>query len=582
MSSVILEINAVPKFAFLALPPPPKKKRAAVNQTFRAPNPPVNYPNPILAWAETVHPGSPAPMTPASLPRSASFIPSPLLQAFRRPSPTYVGSRCRSASSTRSRIPSAPFPQISHTPRSPVHPTPTTPFSADGNFDFAAFGYASIFVNVPVSTPITPEIHKPKPMTRLPSRNDDITASHVTKPTNTGMLRRLLGNKPKTVKPQTNPRKDGGGAVVSNYRSVSLTKRAKYADQPPSVVEKKKRKVYGAVLPPTVKQEAQMRQAMEGGSLEQNIHKVMEEKARREGNAVNVDTIEGTKVVEGVGAAHRDGQGGVWWDQEEEWEFTHLLASNKVPLSARCSNAEGWVTFNHLKEFEKDGFSELSSLPSSKYTDLYHSRPLVTDEAAERLVRGQARSCSSVAGSIVLPSPSLKPSNILLGIPSRPNRGRHLQPGFLKDVIAVPPTPSTPSAFSQTSSRPPRSPARATRFIVNTPATTRRQRSRSRSLPRRQRKPAPPPLKIIPTCPVDKLAVNAGPWEEDTRAFLEVPSEAGRVTTASRSTRETTIRIPSMEISRDSDTQLNDLTSVDYLKKSRRLGGFFKKGERRW
>ena len=578
MSSVILEINTVPKFSFLALPPPPKKKRAAVNNTFRAPVSPVNRTNTILAWAETVLPGSPAPITPASggsLPHGASFVSSPHLQTFRRPSLTRFGSRRQSVSSTRSRIHSASFLHNANTPQTPAHPAPLTPFSADGNFDFTAFGYASIFVNVPVPTPVTPGTHHPKPMTRLPSRDDPATKS-----TSTGIFKRLLGNKPKTTKSHPDVQKRGGDAgpntIVSDYLSVSLAKRSKYTEQA-SVIEGKKREIYAAALPPTVKQEAQMRQAMEGGSLECNIQKVMEEKAKREGAAVKVNSAEGIKVVEGVETAHRDGRGGVWWDQEEQWEFAHLLAANKVPPSAQCSNAEGWVTFNHLKEFEKDGFSELSSLPSSKYTDLHHSRPMVIDETAERLVRGQAERCLSVAGSIVLPSPSMKPSNILLAIPSRPNRGRHLQPGFLNDVIAVPPTPSTPSDFSQTSSRPPRSPARATRFIMGTSpisGSARRQRSRSRSLPRRQRKPAPPPLKIIPICPVNKLAVNVVPGEE-LKTFLEDSFKPKPIVMVPQSSKETTAPRPLLANLGDSGTQVNDFALVGVPKKSRRLGRFF-------
>ena len=118
-SCIILEIDAAPKFAFLALPPPPKKKRATVSNSFCAP-------------MSAVHPGSSPPMTPASgisLPRSASFVSSPHLQGFRRPSLTHVGSRHLSVSSTRSRIPSVSFLHIADTPEPPFilslrHPSP--------------------------------------------------------------------------------------------------------------------------------------------------------------------------------------------------------------------------------------------------------------------------------------------------------------------------------------------------------------------------------------------------------------------------------------------------------------------------
>ena len=83
-----------------------------------------------------------------------------------------------------------------------------------------------------------------------------------------------------------------------------------------------------------------MRQGMGGGGLEYNIRKIMEENAKREGTGVKVSSTEGTKVVEGIETAHRDAQGGIWWDQEEEWEFAHLLAAKTVPVSARCVDSE--------------------------------------------------------------------------------------------------------------------------------------------------------------------------------------------------------------------------------------------------
>ena len=596
MPSVILEIDVAPKFAFLALPPPPKKKRAAVNNTFRAPVSPVNRTNTILAWAETVLPGSPPPMTPASgvpLPHGAPFVTSPRLQAFRRPSLTRVSSRRQSVSSTRSRIHSASFLHITHTPQTPAHPIPATPFSADANFDFAAFGYASIFVDVPVSTPVTgaPGKYNPKPMARLPSRNDTATSSRVTKSTGAGMFKRLLGSKPKATKSQANAQKKGGKAgantVVADYLSVSLAKRSKYTEHPSSAVEKKKRGVYAAALPPTVKQEAQMRQAMEGGSLEYNIQKVMEEKGKREGTAVKVNSAEGIKVVEGVETAHRDGRGGIWWDQEEQWEFAHLLAANRVPVSARCVGSETWVTFDNTKpkEDERDDFTDLSSLPSSKCTDLHYIRPLlVIDDSTEQLVYGRVKRSSSVVGSMILPSPSTKSSNIILAIPSRPTRTKHLlQPGFLKDVVAVPPTPSTPSAYSHSSSHP-RSPGRITRFVVGNSSSSpaRRQRSRSRSVTRKQRKPAPPPLKIVPLGPATKLAVNVGPEDDGRRLFLEDSFRPDPVVMNSRWSRDTAAAPrPPLTKSSDSDDSVNHFALVSVPKKSRGLGALFKKSERK-
>ena len=587
MSSVILEIGSPPKFPLLALPPPPKKKRAAVNDTLRVPSSPVNRSHTVLAWANSVHPGSPmAPVSRVSFPRSASFVSSPLLQAFRSPSLTCAGSRHQSVGSSYSRIPSTSFLDFVDTPRTPAHPIPTTPFPTDVKFDFTAFGYASIFVDVPVSTPITPEIYKPKQMARIPSHHDLAIPSFpkipATRPNGTGILDRFLGDQFE-AKPQTHTKGVCGlvDSYVSGFVSAPPKKHRIDVEDPCGPVKKQKRELYVDALPPIVKQEVPTRQAMEGGSLELNTQKVMEERARRDGTDARINVTKGSEVIEGVEAAHRDGQGGIWWDQEE-WKFVHPPASDEVPLSAQSWNAEGWVTFNYLKEYEEDDPTELSSLPSSQYTDVYHSRPLVvTDEAAEQLVCGRAMRCASVAGSIVLPSPFMKPSNILLAIPSRPNRGKHLQPGFLEDVIAVPPTPSTPSAFPRASSYPPCSPARATRFIINTSATlgpVLQQRSKSRSLPRKQRKPAPPPLRIIPICPVNKLAVNFDP--EEDKVFLEDYFKPGPITMASHWSMEIADPRPLPVSPEDSDTQADSFALVDVLKRSRRLGGFFRKGER--
>jgi hypothetical protein len=576
MSSVIFEFGSSPKFALPALPPPPRK-RAAINDTLRAPSSPENFSHTIWAWANSVHPGSPVtPASRTSLPRAASFTSSPLLQAFRSPSLTRACSRRRSVSSSSSGIPSTSFFHFVDVPRTPTHPIPTTPFPTDIKFDFTAFGYASIFVDVPVSASITPEIYKPKNTTRIPGHHDLTIASFPKIPAarsnGTGVLDRLLGNKSK-VKPRARTKGVGSRSDphVSGFLSASSKKHRVCVENSAGSIEKQERELYAGALPITVKQEAQMRRAMEGGSLEFNIQKVAEEKAKGDGTA--------TKVIEGVETPYRDGQGGVWWDQEEECEFAHLLASN--PPSAQPSNAEGWVTFNYLKEYEKDDPTELPSLPSSQYTDLYHSRPLVVVDEAEQLVRGCAMRCASVAASIVLPSPSVKPSNTLLAIPSRPNRGKHLQPGFLQDVIVVPLTPSALSAISQTS-RPPHSPARATRFIINTsaaPGPALRQRIRSRSLPRRQRKPAPPPLKIVPICPVNKLAVNVYP-EEDKELFPGDSPKPGPITTTSHWSKEVNAPRPLLGGPGDSDAQMNSFALADVLKKSRRLGGFFRKGER--
>ena len=563
MSPVILEIDSSPKFTFLA-PPPPKKKRASVNNTFRTPTSYVRPSHAILAWASDVHPGSPAPITPTPgvpLLRGTSFAPSPLLQAFRRSSHDCANSCRQSVGSIRNRIASASFLRLVDPPRTPVHPVPATPFPTDAKIDLTAFGYASAFVDISVSTPVTPEIYKSKLSTRTPIRRDVPGISLPTPPplkSNTpGMFKRLLSTRSKAKsQPRVDEAAKNGDSDSSNSASAFHRSHRTYAESSSAPTEKRGREF----------------RAGGRGSLESDTQNV-EQRAVREEPTIRINLIDGPKVVKGAVTACQYELGGNWWDQEEEWEFAHLLPPTKAPLSAQYPDAEGWVTHNHLKELEREDSSEFSSLPSSEHVDLYHSRPLLVTSEAEQLVYGRAMRCSSIAGSIVLPSPSAKPSNILLAVPSRPNRGRHLKPGFLKDVLAVPPTPSTPSVYSHTS-RPPRSPACATRFIVNTSANSNSIRRKTSSLRRRQRKPAPPPLKIIPICSVNKLAVNAYTEEEHRKVFPEDSSNSGPRAMVSRWSRETT----APELSPSRLGGVADQPNVP--KKSRRLGGFFKKGEK--
>ena len=178
--------------------------------------------------------------------------------------------------------------------------------------------------------------------------------------------------------------------IILDNTPILLNKHPKHTVQSSSEVEKRKREVYAAALPPIVMQEARMHQGMEGGSLKYNIRKIMEEKVKREGNWAKVSSAKGIKVVKEIETVHQDAQGGIWWDQEEEWEFAHLLAAKTVTVSAQCVDCEGWITFDNLKlkkEDEQDDFTNFSSLPSSKCTDLHYIHPLlISDDSTGQLV----------------------------------------------------------------------------------------------------------------------------------------------------------------------------------------------------
>lgn len=467
-------IDAAPKYAFLALPPPPlyKKKRSVTASDQVVQHPITVKPHPISTWAQSVLPGSPAPLTPAPLPSGNSRSPSnPVFRQPSVPARSRAVSRRRSVSSTRSRAQSISFLNFSDTP------TTHSPFSADDGipkFDLTSIGYTSAFVNFNADTPITPEIHKPKPLSA------GTTPPPVAAPAKSpSMFKRFqsmtqLRGKAFPAKPKSG--KSRPASVVSDTVSVSSKKRAIYSIESAAAVEKQKRSRYAAALQATVMQEAQLRQMMAGGSLDYNLKKVMEKKAKQQG-ATKVQTSEGIQVVEGVQDVWRDGEGGMWWDEDEEWEFAHLLGDKE--LVNATTTIEQWISFG-----DKTG-GELtpSSAPSSPDSELHESYAITVDDSMEDL--------RIVAGRNVLASQ--RKAAVVLAIPSRSNRmAKHLRkPQFPNHSFPVPasPRPQYPTAVCG---------------------------SRSLSETSRRRRAPPPPLQLVPPGPCMKLAVN----HDDEKEFL--------------------------------------------------------------
>ncbi|KAI5995636.1 hypothetical protein EDD15DRAFT_2423690 [Pisolithus albus] len=220
----------------------------------------------IAAWAAHVQPGSPASLSPRS-PRSPRRRPS--LGRGRRPSITSV------------RVSSGSFLNIAPTPTTTYG---TTPSIADFKPDLTAVGYTSVFLqfpNTPLSAtlsfpvhPNQPEVPKAIPVPPVPSSTD-------------------------------RPR------GLNRFRSLSVLKsRTRSKSAAPSSPTKMKAKAAAAVRR---HYEAQEGQFADGGSMNENVRRVMEAQAKAAG-------------VKGVGDVYRDGEGGIWWDHEEEWEYAHLLA----------------------------------------------------------------------------------------------------------------------------------------------------------------------------------------------------------------------------------------------------------------
>ncbi|KAG1738971.1 hypothetical protein EDB19DRAFT_866768 [Suillus lakei] len=391
------------KYAFLAYPPPPKKR-----PTQPLPSPPSyakvvapqapppirrrsNTLSTIAAWAAHVQPGSPASLSPRS-PRTPR----------RRPS---IG-RGRRASFTSTRISSGSFLNVLDTP-STAHRTAATPSIQNFKADLTSVGYTSVFLQFP-NTPITATLPiVVKPRTAEAGNHHQfpippIPASPTHKSRGLTRLRSLSVFKSR-------------GRSKSAAPSSPTKMKAKAAASSAAVVKRKKAK-YASMRPAPLANELALMQFVDGGSMESHIKRVMEAQAKA--------------GAAGVGDVYRDGEGGVWWDQEEEWEYAHLLAAGEDGAAHGMGDLQ-WVTFGGDKSPSANPVvdEERRGSVSTQDSDLdprYIVQPtdhLDTDDLA-------------VFGSALAPLTTRKPAMSVLALPSRPRRAaKHLRKAdFLVNV----------------------------------------------------------------------------------------------------------------------------------------------------
>ncbi|EPQ56128.1 hypothetical protein GLOTRDRAFT_105135 [Gloeophyllum trabeum ATCC 11539] len=141
----------------------------------------------------------------------------------------------------------------------------------------------------------------------------------------------------------------------------------------------------------------ELAQLMDGGSLDRRIQAHMAERARAEGGLQR-----GEQAV-GVGDVWRDGAGGIWLDQEEEWEYAHLLAGE---VGAGGAVEPEWVDFEAGSPV--DGEERRGSV-STQSSELSPSRLV---QALEGLDDGMA-----IFGGSVPPVAPYKPGKFALSLP---------------------------------------------------------------------------------------------------------------------------------------------------------------------
>ena len=470
-------VKPAPLYPFLSQPPPQKKR-----PTQPLPSTPSQGPaspgHPFLrrrsatiaaisAWVAEVRPGTPAPYSPR---RSPSIRRSSL---SRRPS---VNS---------GRVASASYVTYGETPTS-MSKLSLTPSIANFQPDFTALGYTSIFVRFP-NTPSTPEMASRCAASQLAAPAAPPSPAKGTK-------RGLKRFKSLTaLKPTRKARSRAPSSPPYSPSKASPEARRSRALSNAAVTKAKKSK-YTNFRPAPLSNEMALAQLLDGGYLDDHAKRYAELHAK----AAGAEKVNGQLV--GVGDVWRDGEGGIWRDQDEEWEFAHLLGGEEDFCSG--DGKAHWVQFDSPKLAEDGRRASLSTQDS--------------DLSARFAMSVETESHDDLAGfGGALPSTvTVKPGMSVLAIPSRSRRAaKHLhKPEFLLDVFPLPRSPSS-NKYGQ---RSPLSP-HITAFHAGGVA---------KSKGRARRRPAP--LTLAPLSPALKRPTNPDADPEQLRGEFLMDTFAPR------------------------------------------------------
>ncbi|KAI0786808.1 hypothetical protein C8Q75DRAFT_245316 [Abortiporus biennis] len=481
MSSTMTEnvsaTKTIPLYPFLSQPPPQKKR-----PTQPLPSPPSNGPSvgaavpgrrrsvttsAISTWIANVQPGSPAPYSPRRSPSSLSY---------RRPSLTRSSSRRPSVTSIR--VSSSSFLNFSETPTTASRAIITPSVKEFSSSDLALVGYTSVFVHLP-GTPLSArDTHQ----RRLPSPQVGKTPNAPQKSLkhfrSLGALRA--------------PRRARSRSVI---KPSSPIRAAKEIPSNATVIKNKKSK-YAKFRPAPLATELALAQLMDGGKIDDHAVRFAYTEAKAAG-AVKVD---GQLV--GVGGVYRDGEGGIWRDQDEELEYTHLLAVDE-------KNPNGWIRFGSEASKSPLSADDRRGSLSTQDSDLHPRFAMQIDSDVHD-------DLAAFAGALV-PTIQIKPGMSILAIPARSRRtAKHLRkPELLLDVFPVPLSP-----------RSPRSPTlvTATTSTLRSPKSPRFAFSNGRTIVRPcangkvKRRPAP--LTLTPPSPAFKCPTNPADVDAVRQDFL--------------------------------------------------------------
>ncbi|KAI0831894.1 hypothetical protein BC628DRAFT_1499814 [Trametes gibbosa] len=492
--------QTAPAYAFLAHPPPQKKR-----PTQPLPSPPVpRLPscaplNPrrrsattsaIAAWVAAVNPGSPAPRSPrrrssiSSARRSSGGSPCIL---SRRPSVT-------------GNPHSASFLSFADTPTTGSR-IAITPSIKDFKPDLTAVGYTSVFLHFPdtpqSATVFTSRTRPPLSPQRVPPRSP---SSPVRPAKGLKSFRSLSALRPtRRVRSKSitmrGPPSPPLALPIQAKKSPTQSKASRA--QATATVSASKKSKYAKFRPPPLATELALAQLADGGSLEDHIRRFAEAQAKAAG-ATEL-TRDGRLV--GVSDVYRDGAGGVWRDQDEEWEYAHLLGGDE---ESRCGSEDSWVRFGSPTKARKPSVVTIAEVDDARRGSVSSQDSDLDPRYAMRAE--DERDDLAGFGSALAPACARRPGMSVLAIPARTRRtAKHLRkPEFLLDAF---PVPASPTSAAPHASHP-----------------------KDRQLAAKHRR-RPAPLTLTPPSPAFKCPTNPLDPEQVRDAFLAssfVPAHASK------------------------------------------------------
>ncbi|KAF9525945.1 hypothetical protein CPB83DRAFT_858662 [Crepidotus variabilis] len=145
--------------------------------------------------------------------------------------------------------------------------------------------------------------------------------------------------------------------VASSSRTVKASKsifplrrgkkRPATSEDKAATIAKRKRAKYAHVRPPPpLANELALMQFADGGKIDSHVQRLMEAQAKAAAGSSTMNV--------GVADVYRDGKGGIWWDEEEEMEYVHLLDGVDKKRAEKQAEEVDWENFEVQQQHKEN------------------------------------------------------------------------------------------------------------------------------------------------------------------------------------------------------------------------------------